>query len=138
MPQDAIFLPVTVLALLTFGVLLLLPIRRIGAARAGKVNPGDFRYGESSRVPGEVSLPNRNYMNLLELPLLFYVLSLALFVTKRVDPVYLWLAWSFVGLRVVHTVVHLSTNNVMHRLAAFAISNVVLLAMWVRFLLAQL
>ena len=35
---------------------------------------GDFRYGESARVPGEVSIPNRNYMNLLELPVLFYAI----------------------------------------------------------------
>ncbi len=138
MPQDAIFLPVTVLALLTFTVLLLVPIRRVGASRAGRVGPGDFRYGESARVPGDVSLPNRNYMNLLELPLLFYVLCVILFVTKRVDQAYLWLAWSYVGFRVLHSLVHLGYNDVLHRLAMFAASNVVLLIMWLRFLSAQL
>lgn len=130
---EAIFLPVTALALLTFAVLSLVPVKRFRASFAGKVGPGDFRYGESARVPGDVSLPNRNYMNLLELPLLFYVLCIVLFVTKRVDSVYLALAWVFVALRVAHSIIHLAYNNVFHRLIAFALANVVLLVMWLRF-----
>ncbi len=130
---EAMFLPVAALAIWTFCVLLQVPIRRFRAAFAGKIGPGDFRYGESARVPGEVSLPNRNYMNLLELPVLFYVLALTLFVTHRVDGPYLKLAWAFVALRMVHTIVHLTYNNVFHRLAVFAASNLALLAMWLRF-----
>lgn len=71
--QDQILFPMGALALLTFTVLLFIPIRRFRAAFAGKVGPEDFKYGESERVPGDVSLPNRNYMNLTELPVLFYV-----------------------------------------------------------------
>ena len=133
---EAIFQPVVVLAIWTFCVLLLVPILRFRASFAGKVGPGDFRYGESAKVPGDVALPNRNYMNLLELPVLFYVLCLILFVTRRVDATYLNLAWAFVGLRVVHSLVHLTYNNVFHRLTAFALAKVVLLAMWLRYAIA--
>jgi len=62
-------------------VLLLIPFRRFRAAFAGQVGAGDFRYGESARVPGEVSIPNRNYMNLLELPVLFYIVCVLDYVT---------------------------------------------------------
>ena len=65
MPHELILLPIGALALLTFLVLGLVPVRRFRAAFAGQVGAGDFRYGESPRVPGEVSIPNRNYMNLL-------------------------------------------------------------------------
>jgi hypothetical protein len=44
----------------------------------------DFKFGESARVPGNVSVPNRNLMNLLELPVLFYVACLTLYVTKSI------------------------------------------------------
>jgi hypothetical protein len=131
--MTAIFQPVLALVALTFMVLLRIPFVRIRAARARRVTVSDFELGESPRVPGDVSLPNRNYMNLLELPMLFYVLALALYVTQRVDAVELTLAWLYVALRVAHSCVHLTVNHVLARLAVFASSNVVLSAMWIYF-----
>jgi hypothetical protein len=133
MSQNAIFLPMGALALLTFIVLSLIPLRRVGAVRAGKAKPADFKYGESAAVPGFVSLANRNYMNLLEMPVLFYVICLMLYVSARVDVVFLILAWGYVGLRTVHSLVHVTYNHVMHRLGLFALSNFVVIAMWVWF-----
>jgi len=132
MPHERILLPMGALALLTFLALLLVPVRRFRAAFAGQVGAGDFRYGESSRVPGEVSIPNRNYMNLLELPMLFYVACILNYVTApTVSSTTLALAWAYVGLRALHSLVHLTYNDVMHRLAVFATSNVVLAALWI-------
>ncbi|MGA7712540.1 MAG: hypothetical protein WCA81_11605 [Rhizomicrobium sp.] len=71
MSQNEIFLPMVALAFWTFIVLSLVPLRRVRAGKRGKVKPGDFKFGESPKVPGEI--PNRNYMNLLKLPVLFYV-----------------------------------------------------------------
>ena len=134
MPHEMILLPMGALALLTFLVLLLIPIRRFRAAFAGQVGAGDFRYGESARVPGEVTIPNRNYMNLLELPMLFYVVCVLNYVTSpTVTSTTLVLAWIYVGLRAMHSLVHLTYNNVMHRLTLFATSNFVLGALWVAF-----
>jgi len=126
------------LAALTFGVLLLIPIARFRAAFRGKVNAGDFRYGESARVPGEVSLPNRNFMNLLEMPLLFYVACIALYATGKADDAAVALAWAYVALRAAHSAVHLTYNHVFHRLAAYAASAVVLFVIWMRLALALL
>ena len=133
MPPFLLFYPMGALAALTFAVLLIMPFRRIRAAMAGEVTAEDFRYGESSRVPGEVSIPNRNYMNLLELPVLFYVVCLMHLAAGGVNTSSLMLAWIYVGLRALHSLVHLTYNNVMHRLAVFATSNVVLVALWVLF-----
>jgi len=133
MDQLRIFFPVLALVLLTFQVLLLIPIMRFRAAFAGRVTAADFRYGESAGVPDTVRLPNRNYMNLLELPQLFYVLAVLLFITSRVDAVQLGLAWAYVALRALHSLVHLTYNRVIQRLVLFATSNFVLFAMWVRF-----
>jgi len=130
MNQVAILWPVGALAILTFVVLLIVPYRRFRAGYARRVRVEDFSYGESANVPGDVSLPNRNYMNLLEMPVLFYVLCLMLYVSGRVDQTFLALAWGYVGLRVLHSLVHVSYNNVMHRLIFFSLSNAVVIVMW--------
>lgn len=126
-----ILLPVFALALWTSLVLLLIPITRIRAGRRRQIVTDDFKYGESERVPDYVRLPNRNYMNLLELPVLFYMVCLLLFVTAGGSQAALALAWIYVGLRVLHSLIHLTYNHVLHRLAAFATSNVVLIVLWV-------
>ena len=133
MNQAAIFAPMGALALLTFVVLGFIPVRRFRAAFAGQVKRDDFKYGESPAVPGEVSIPNRNYMNLLELPMLFYVAGLMYYLAGRVDAAALAVAWTYVALRAIHSIIHLTYNNVFHRLAAFAASNFVLMAYWVLF-----
>lgn len=131
MTRSDILFPAVALAFWTFAVLLLIPFQRFRAAFRGDVTPEDFELGESERVPASVSLPNRNYMNLLELPMLFYIASLAVYETKSVDATMLGLAWVYVALRIIHSLIHLTYNNVIHRLLAFASSNVALVTMWV-------
>lgn len=138
MQQSAIFLPVAVLALWTLFVLLLVPIRRFTAASQKKVTAEDFRFGESANVPGDVAIANRAWMNLLEAPLLFYVASLVFYVTDNVQQPVMWMAWAYVGLRIVHTLIHVTYNKVFHRLTAFALSNVVLVMLWIRLLTSLL
>lgn len=125
-----IFLPMAILALWTMQVLLLVPFARFKAGRQGQITAEDFRYGESERVPDAVRLPNRNFMNLLEVPVLFYVAGFTAFLTNNVDGLIMGLAWAFLALRIGHSVVHLSYNKVMHRLALFAASNVVISLIW--------
>jgi hypothetical protein len=131
--QDQILFPMGALAFLTFIVLLFVPIRRFRAAFSGKVDASEVKYGESARGSADVSIPNRNYMNLTELPVLFYVACLMFYVTARVDMNVLWLAWIYVALRALHSLIHLTYNNVMHRLSVFAISNFILIWLWVMF-----
>ncbi len=135
MPPKTILLPVFALVGLTFSVLLTIPIARIAAVRKGRATISDFKLGESAQVPAETQLFNRNYMNLLELPVLFYVLCLSMYVTGKVDAVSVSIAWIYVALRCVHSLIHLTYNQVVHRLVAFAASNFVLAGLWLRFFL---
>jgi len=130
MDKTSILFPMIALVALTFAVLLLIPVRRFRAGIAGQIRYDDFKYGESARVPPEVSIPNRNMMNLLELPLLFYVACLVYLVIGRIDEFALALAWLYVALRIVHSAIHVTYNRVRHRLIAFAASNVVLVMFW--------
>lgn len=137
MNQEAILSPMAAQVGLTFLVLMQVPIRRFRASFAGKVGPDDFKLGESDRVPPDVAIPNRNLMNLLEMPILFYVACVTLYVTKAADPMALKLAWTYVGLRAAHSVIHLTYNKVVHRLIAFAASNVVLAVIWTRWIFTR-
>jgi hypothetical protein len=131
MHNIAILYPIFALALWTSLVLAQIPIARFRAAFKHEINADDFKYGESSSVPAHVSLPNRNYMNLLEIPVLFYVVCLLIYVTGGASPTMVIVAWAYVALRVLHSAIHLSYNRVIHRLIAFAASNCVLIALWV-------
>src|SRR5688572_7870195 len=124
------------LGALTFLVLMLIPFVRFRSAFQGRVTADDFKVGESPRVPEDVAIPNRNYMNLLELPTLFYAVCLALYALQRVESIDLVIAWTYVSLRVIHSLVHLTYNNVFHRLTAFGMSNIVLGVLWVRLFFA--
>jgi hypothetical protein len=136
MRPESLFVPVSVLALWTMAVSALVGFRRIRAGRAGRLPPHAFRLGEAPGVPEDVVVANRNLMNLLEMPVLFYVAALAFYVTHRVTPHAVTLAWLYVGLRMLHSIVHLTTNRVLQRLATFALSNVVLATLWIAFVRA--
>src|SRR6476660_6695048 len=123
MNQVSILYLVVALVALTFIVLGFIPVRRFRAAGKKQVVADDFKLGESANVPPDVSIPNRNYMNLLELPVLFYVVCLGMFVTQAVTPRALVFAWAYVALRALHSAVHLTYNKVFHRLSFFALSN---------------
>jgi hypothetical protein len=126
-----ILYPLFALAAWTFLVLLLIPFVRIRSVRRREIGPNDFKYGESPAVPPNVSIANRNYMNLLELPMLFYVVCVVLFVTAGASRVAVLVAWAYVALRIVHSFIHLSYNHVLHRLSAFTLSNAALVSLWV-------
>src|SRR5438105_4586019 len=108
---EAIFQPTSVLALWTGAVLFLTGLARVRAVRARRLSPQAFRPGESPAVPAEVAVLNRNFMNLLEMPVLFYVVSLGFYVGHAVDGTALRLAWGYVALRLVHSAIHLTFNG---------------------------
>jgi hypothetical protein len=128
--QTLVFWPMASMACLTFVVLILVPIFRISSSKKGLTSARDYRLGESDRVPEWVQLANRNYMNLLESPVLFYTICLIIFVTQSLDETLLRLCWAYVGFRIVHSVIHVSINKILLRLATFALSIGVLMALW--------
>ncbi len=127
MNQTLMLYPMLTLVGLTMTVLAMVGYRRL----ASRLQPKEFALGESAAVPPPVSLPNRNFMNLMEVPVLFYVVCITYYVTHHADAVALGLAWAFVAARFCHTLVHLLYNNVLHRLGFFALGNFILIALWV-------
>ena len=136
MGSSTIFLPMGALALLTFTMLIVLARRRFRAGHAGFVTYKDFMYGDAANVPEDARLANRNYINLFEIPMLFYVICMMLYVTGRAGAVFLVLAWAYVVLRALHSYVHVTSNHIRTRFRLFAASNIVLMGMWAGFFIA--
>ena len=128
MQHTAILLPMLAMATLTFVIGAPAPIRRFN--RKQQLSMADFELGESARAPAVVSLPNRNFANLFEAPVLFYPAMLAFYVTGTWDLVAVWMAWGYVALRALHSVVHVTSNIVRWRALAFSLSMLVLMALW--------
>ena len=127
-------MPMSALALWTGCMVFMVGFSRIRAVKAGRVRRGAFRLGESTDVPADVTVWNRNLMNLLEMPLLFYVVSIAFYVTHHVTPRVVTLAWIYLALRLAHSLVHVTSNRILVRLTSYAASNVVLLTLWIQFI----
>jgi hypothetical protein len=73
-----------------------------------------------------------NYDHLLQQPTLFYAVALVLGLTGADDGLNIGLAWLYVVLRVVHSLVQATVNVIMIRFAVFAVATLVLLALAVR------
>ena len=91
------FWPLVAHAFLVFCLYALLVIRRAAVVRAGKVERIAFR--ENLAEPEESRVVNRAIANQFELPVLFYAVSVLLFMTEADNLVALVLAWIFVGAR---------------------------------------
>ena len=89
-----------------------------------------------AQLPAEVRWKADNYNHLMEMPTLFYAIALVLAVVGSTATLDVGLAWSYVGLRVVHTFVQTQGNKIELRFAIFALSSLVLLALTIRAALA--
>jgi hypothetical protein len=125
--------PLFALVTVTLLVWLSMLVQRSLHMRRNRISPEDMptRAAADARF-GDAQSTNNALMNLCELPVLFYVLWILLFVMKQNDALYLLLAWIFVGLRAVQALVHVTYNTVMHRGLAYLLSSLVLWAMWAR------
>lgn len=124
----AIFAPVFVMLMLTLVVWTYMYARRIPFIMNNDFAPGDLVPHEFARLsPPAVANPSDNLKNLFEVPVLFYVLALYLYVTQQVDTFHLAAAWVFVAFRLLHSAVHCTVNMVPLRFALYALST---LAFW--------
>ncbi|MDE2577796.1 MAG: MAPEG family protein [Hyphomicrobiales bacterium] len=132
MSVQAILLPVFALVALTFFTLLRTAMTRVSALKAGEVKLRDIALGQSA-WPTNVQQISNSYENLMQLPALFYALTIFAMLTKKADLLFVIMAWLFVATRYAHALIHQTSNNVPRRFQAFSAGVVLLVAMWVIF-----
>jgi hypothetical protein len=82
-----------------------------------------------AQLPENVSWKADNYNHLHEAPTLFYAVAIVLAILGQGDGLNTMLAWAYVGLRVVHSIVQATVNRVALRFALFALSSLALMAL---------
>jgi len=129
-----IFGPFVGMMVLTFAVWLVMYVRRLIFINANNVDVQQLTTPDKAAqiIPEEISYPAQNLRNLFELPVVFYALCLYLFVTGKVDSVYVVAAWTFLGSRVIHSMIHCSSNVVILRFLAYMAGALVLWFMVLR------
>ena len=114
--SSEIFLPVFYMVCLTFVVLLLSVTLRLK-----EIYLNGTVAGEEQRHPpfneGSTLLKNtqRNLSNLLEFPVLFYVVCICIYIVGKVDDNFMTLAYWFFYLRVIHSVYHIFFNQLVYK-----------------------
>ena len=123
MNQAAIFQPFFATMLLTLAVWVYMYGRRLPFIFSSGLDPKQMTPLELARLsPPQVSNPSDNLKNLFELPTVFYAIVLYLFVTGRVDTVYVSAAWIFFIFRAMHSAVHCTFNFIPLRFVLYVIS----------------
>jgi len=129
--------PMFAMVLLTTAVGVVAVVCRFRSVMNGSVKIKYYRLMQGDNVPEMVIRTSRCFNNMFEIPVLFYAVSV-LFVSLNVhSSMALVFAWGFVGSRCVHAFIHLTYNNVVHRMLAFWLAFMFMLAMWVTLLLQQ-
>ena len=85
-----------------------------------------------NKLPPEVRWKADNYNHLMEAPTLFYAVAMTLAVTGAGSGVIATIAWAYVALRVLHSLVQATTNHIPTRFALFFLSSLVLAALVTR------
>jgi hypothetical protein len=127
-----LFYPMLAMFLWTFLIVLRNVQVRVSAVLNGQLTAEYFELFRGSE-PSKVILTTGNHLkNLTEFPPLFYIVALIVMMTNHTDVMFITLAWSYVLLRICHTIVHLTINKIIPRFLLFILSNIVLLVMWIK------
>ena len=133
MSFNPILLPLLAMVFLTFVVWIYLYALRIPEIKRLGIDPDELQdRAESHKLLTVSGAASNNLKNLFEIPILFYLAAMIAMLLLIQDDLLVLLAWGFVILRVVHSMIHCSYNRVMHRFIAYLISCLFLMFMWIR------
>lgn len=130
--------PVIALVLWTLVIWLWMYATRIPAMQKAKVDPQSAARARSlgESLPPEVMYVSDNYNHLMEQPTIFYAAALAAQTAGLADGLGVGLAWAYVILRIVHSLIQCTVNVVTARFAVFSLSTIVLGVLAIRVALA--
>ncbi len=101
---------------------------RIKAVKGREIKFSQFKLQEG--MPEKIQQVSNNVNNLFQVPVLFFIGCLFLYAMDKVSPFYIFLSWGFVLLRIVHSWVHISENDVNLRFFSFALGLIFLIIIY--------
>ena len=123
--------PVVALLAWTMVMWLWMYATRIPAMTKAGVKPDDARNTGAlgALLPEQVQWKANNFNHLHESPTLFYAVALVLAIIGQGDGLNTTIAWAYVALRVLHSIVQATINKVAVRFALYALSSIALMAL---------
>lgn len=121
--------PMFAMVLVTFAVAIYLFRLRFKAIRGGELRLSQFRLN-TGEMPDKMAQAARNYSNLFEVPVLFYAAGATALALGIQTSAMVIVAWVFVVARIIHSLIHLTGNNVIYRLYAYMLGNICVLLLW--------
>jgi len=137
MTLPMILLPLFVEVLLTFGLLFWLAPLRARDFSAGVASPENIALREPNWSKPAMQVAY-SFSNQFELPVLFYVLTILVAVTRHASILFVVLAWIFVVFRLLHAYVHVTSNVVRLRGSLYGIAALALFIAWVIYIVQVL
>lgn len=137
-----ILAPAAVLVLWTLVMLVWTAATRLPALKAAGIDMSKAVGGRGQDLegvlPANINWKAHNYAHLVEQPTLFYAVVAILAILGQVSPVAVALAWTYVVIRIVHSLVQVTSNRIAIRFPLFAVSTLVLLGLTVMALIRTL
>ncbi len=128
--MTSILTPVLALIVWSLIVWVWMYATRIPAIQSARIPPDDARFpGSLDVLPDLVRGVADNYNHLMEQPTIFYALAFYVFLVGHDGQIVIWLAWAYVALRIVHSLIQGTINRVPLRFAVFALSTIVLMVL---------
>jgi hypothetical protein len=137
MTLPVILLPLFVEVLLTFGLLFWLAPLRARDFNSGVAHSDNIALREPNWSKPTMQVAY-SFSNQFELPLLFYVLTILVLVTRHATILFIVLAWIFVVFRLLHAYVHVTSNAVRLRGSLYGVAAIALFVMWIVYIVEVL
>lgn len=123
-------LPAIAMVAVTAVVWVRLYVQRIREMRRRRITPDELATSRQAATTLLETSAADNFRNLFEVPVLFYVLCLALYATHLGGVFLVGGCWLFVALRAVHSAIQCTYNKVIHRFYVYFVSTVLLFVLW--------
>jgi len=136
--EKAILLACAALAIWTMLVGVRMVYVRVREMKATHIHPQSVALSHQRLKAFEDSRASDNYNHLFELPVLFYALCALAVASGHIPDGLPWAVWSFVGLRVIHSLIQCTYNRVVHRFLIFCVGLAVLALIWAAFTVSVL
>ncbi|MGH6949650.1 MAG: MAPEG family protein [Vitreimonas sp.] len=134
MYEHGMIAPVVALVIWSLAMLIWLYATRIPAMARAKVRPNEATKAQMEALPS-ANVAN-NYNHLMEQPTLFYAICFALEFLGEANDINIGLAWTYVAIRVVHSLVQATVNVIVVRFLIFIAGSLVLVALTVHAVVA--
>lgn len=127
--EKLLILAVAAQIVLTFSILVLMGRERVPRVTSGEIAIDKIAVDKSAWPP-RARLVSNSFDNQFQLPVLFYVAALLALWAGGISWIDILLAWAFVIFRYAHAIIHVTTNHVQSRFAAYTAGLAALALLW--------